>query len=177
MECKKINNNIILSIFLGEIDMKKTILIIVITVLLIIIASVIGIIYVNTLTLENQESNYSTNKLTLTYNGGFKEAEDSVKWSYEIDLDNKKTTKYCSSTGLLSDEKLIKKYGYDKRITRVLSENEYNIIMQILSETDKYQDENSAIKAGYYIHKDNMKFYISEDDSKTDILKGIEEGY
>ena len=156
--------------------MKKTILIIVITVLLIIVASVIGIKYVNTSILENTNTN-GINKVNLTYNGGFKEAEDSVKWSYEIDLDNKKTTKYCSSTGLLSDEKLIKKYGYDKRTTRDLSENEYNVIMQILSETDKYQDENSTIKSGYYINKDNKSFYISEDNSKANILKSITEGY
>ena len=72
--------------------------------------------------------------LTLQYHGGSNEPEDTVKWSYEIDLNAKKTTEYCSSTGLLIDEELIKKYGYDKKITRSLSEDEFNNIMQILNQ-------------------------------------------
>lgn len=116
--------------------------------------------------------------IRITYHRGISEPEDGIKWSYEVDLNKKECTMYCSSTGLLRDEKLIEENSYKKIKTRFISYNEYSVLSQIINEPDKYID-NGVIsnKDGYIIQDDNISLFIPETDANADILKGITERY
>jgi len=119
-----------------------------------------------------------TKSITLTFNGGLSEPEDGIKWSYEIDMNKKESTKYCSSTGLLRDENLIEEYGYNERKTRKLSEAEYSTITNIMNETDKYLDNGTFHReGGYKIYNDDISMFIPVSDVNANILKNITEGY
>lgn len=133
---------------------------------------------------SNETNKYSVSetkgidKLRLTYSGGISEPEDGIKWSYEIDMNKRESTKYCSSTGLLRDEKLIEKYGYNEKKTRKLSEEEFDAVLQIINETDKYVDkESTAIKKGYFLYTEDTNLYISVDDLNAGMLESITNGY
>lgn len=160
--------------------MNKKVLIVILSII-ISISSCVLLIYNlctknNKTELETEDLRNKNNKLILAYDGGISEPEDSVKWSYEIDLNKRESTRYCSSTGLLRDEKLIKKYGYDKRKTRPLSEDEFNIITQILTEPDNYKDETYS-KPRYILYNDNIRLCIPVDNLKANILKSITNNY
>lgn len=116
--------------------------------------------------------------INLTFTGGLSEPQDGIKWSYEIDMNKKESTKYCSSTGLLRDEKLIEEYGYNKRKTRKLSETEYSILINIMNENDKYLDDGKFHSdGGYKMYNDDISMFIPVSDVNANILKNITEGY
>lgn len=142
--------------------------ILIIIILLFITTTIIAIINI-------QKS--KSNIFDFTYDGGIYEPDDSVIWSYEINLNKKESTKYCRSTGLLFDEELIEEYGYNKRITRALSEDEFNTIIQILNEPNKYNAEISIEEPKYILSNDNIRLYIPLDDEKLNILESITTGY
>lgn len=123
--------------------------------------------------------NEEKNVLILSKYGGNNlndQIADGIEWSYEIDLNKKKVTKYCSSDGIIDSEKLRKEYGLNKRKTRKLLDEELDVLYDILSQKEKYKKDKPK-DPGYFLYENGVKFYISESDLNANIMKSITEGY
>lgn len=153
---------------------KKYKIIIVVLLFIVTISIVLGIKHIVN---NKNDSSKKEDTLIISVHEGELGLADGVEWSYEIELNNKKVTKYCSSSGVIASEKLEKEMGLDKRITRELLEEEVIALNNILANKEQYKEEGYPKDPGYILYEDEDKFYISENDINASSLKSITEGY